>query len=338
MNILINSYCNLNCPYCFANDTMTKQQVQNMSTENFEIVIEWCKKMNQRTLRLIGGEPTICPNFKKFLNMGVEDPFFTDILIFTNLTFEKDVAIAIADAGRRKPIALLPNINEFNLLIPKHRLNILYNLDFLSQNLSSVNEIGINIYRPDMDLSQWEAIVKKFPNIQVLRYSIAIPNNENINKKFTFYEYYHQFQDILLELGRMGARNKLEILCDCNNLPICCFDDDALREMILLGGYSLLGINFGNGPMGNEYCAFPVIDIRPDLSVASCFGLNPKETVYLTNFENPDDLFDWCHRINDVTNYVPRKECLTCPRYIKNGIACSCRCWHTINKGDIKND
>lgn len=338
MNILINSYCNLNCPYCFANDTMSKQEVQNMSVEDFQFVMDWSKRMNQRTLRLIGGEPTICPNFKRFLDMGVEDPFFTDILIFTNLTFDKKIATIIADAGRKKPISLLPNINEFNLLIPKHRLNILYNLDFLSQNLATLGEIGINIYRPDMDLSQWETIIERFPNIKVLRYSIAIPNNESINAQYTFYEYYHQFQDILLELARMAAKHHLEILCDCNNLPICCFDDDAIREMLLLGGYSLFGVNFGSGPLGNEFCAFPVIDIRPDLSIASCFGLNPENKVYLSDFEELDDVIEWCHRVDDVSNYVARKECLTCPRYIKNGISCACRCWHTINKGDIKHD
>ena len=339
MNILINSYCNLKCPYCFANDTMTEKGAQNMSIENFKIAIEWCKKLGEHELRIIGGEPTLAPLFPTFLDMGVQDPWFDSILIFSNLTFDKDIATKIAQVNRIKPIHILPNINEFDLLIPKHRANIMYNFNFLSQNLEGFQEIGINVYRPDMDLSQWEQLIADHPNIHSLRYSIAVPNLKLLSNKFDFYEYYHQFQDILLKISDLGIKYNLNLLCDCNNLPICCFDSDAVVKMLINNGYSLFGTELFNGKTGGaEYCNFPVIDLRPDLTVAACFGIDPKSKVYITDFETPKDLIGWCFANGDRSEYVARKECLSCQRYKKNGISCSCRSCHLIKKEDIIND
>ena len=41
MNILINSYCNLHCPYCFADPTMKETGAANMTVEDFQKVLDW---------------------------------------------------------------------------------------------------------------------------------------------------------------------------------------------------------------------------------------------------------------------------------------------------------
>jgi len=343
MNILINSYCNLNCPYCFANTTMEDKGAQNMSIENFKIAIDWCKKLNQHQMRLIGGEPTLCPNFGAFLDMTVKDPWFDTILIFSNLTFEKEIAQKIAEIDRIVPVHMLPNINEFHLLLPKYKKNILYNISYLSQNLVSFGEIGINIYRPDMDLSQWEQIMRDFPRIRTVRYSIAIPTKQTLNDpSFDYYNYYHQFQPLLLQLNDIAVRYNAALLCDCNNLPLCCFDDWAVKEFIKGSAFDLFACMIDDGYLHRDkgifHCGYPVIDLRPDLTLAGCFGLDPKQRVEIVDFASVEELMDWIYRDGDRSDYIARKECLTCSRYLRTGKSCGCRSCHMIKKEDIIND
>lgn len=342
MNILINSYCNLHCPYCFADPTMEQTGAKNMSIENFRIAMDWCKKLNQHEMRLIGGEPTLAPLFGAFLDMTLQDPWFTQILIFSNLTFDKDIAAKIAETGRHISVVMLPNINEFQLMIPKYRDNILWNINYLSQNLPNFNEIGINIYRKDMDLRQWEEIIKHYKNISAIRYSVAIPPRSTLESPdFDYYEYYHQFQPLLLELNAMASKYNLDLLCDCNNLPLCCFDDWAIAEMMKGSAYDLFGCTVGqkyDKTHGLLNCGYPPIDLRPDLTVAGCFGLDPKRRVEIVDFPDAIALYQWCLEDGDRRDYIARKECLNCIRYKRTGISCGCRGCHMIKKEDVIND
>ena len=68
MNLMINTYCNLNCSYCFADPTMKEVATKNMSLEDFEYALSFLEKVGEKTVRLIGGEPTISPNLELFID------------------------------------------------------------------------------------------------------------------------------------------------------------------------------------------------------------------------------------------------------------------------------
>ena len=333
MNILINGYCNLHCPYCFADPTMQEHDdCQNMSEEDFKTALKYNKIFGSRQLRIIGGEPTLSPNFIKYVEMGVNDPFFDNILIFSNYTFTKEIAQKLVELSQYKQINLLPNINEFELMIPKYRDVIMWNLDYHSTHLPGFNCIGINVYRPDMDLTLWKNLILQYPQISSLRYSIAVPSKQVLENDFDFYEYYHSFQRILLELNQFAAEHDMEVHCDCNNVPPCCYDGEAVKELFK-GSISSM--------MSDRYvCGYPVVDCAPDLSVIPCFGSGSKLGNHkLTEFETEQELID-CF-MNEVKpfddRYIARKECLNCVRYKRTGVSCSCRSCHMVDKEEILN-
>ena len=62
-NIAITNYCNLKCPYCFADD-MIHDDNKNMSLENYVKILRYLIQYNETDIGIIGGEPTLHPQFK----------------------------------------------------------------------------------------------------------------------------------------------------------------------------------------------------------------------------------------------------------------------------------
>ena len=67
MNLMVNNYCNLHCPYCFAQEEMHSKKAMNITIENYEIFLDFLKKNDMDSVRLIGGEPTLHPDLDKLI-------------------------------------------------------------------------------------------------------------------------------------------------------------------------------------------------------------------------------------------------------------------------------
>jgi len=289
----------------------------NITMENFIIYLDFLKHGEEHEVRLIGGEPTLHPDLDKLIDKVIEYGCFDRILIFSNFTFSADTALMFIEKSKKIRIDFLPNINNFNLLIPSHKENILHNLEIITGNLKNVQNIGINLYDPNMDLSQWEDIVARF-NIQHIRWSIVLPNDA-LPEDFDFYAFYHSFQKVLLELVSWRVKYGVDFMCDCNGVPPCCLDDSALVYIMKIDPTFL----------GCMTCEGPVIDLAPNLETRGCFvvGCNATQDQkrYLTDFEYEYQIRDYYQELRALKQGWPtRKECLSCPRFIMNGNSCSC--------------
>lgn len=154
MNILLNTYCNLQCPYCFADPTMKECEVKNISLGDFNYVLNFQKRNNMGEVRLIGGEPTLHPQFKEIINRIINSRCFRRILIFSNFTFSEDIADFLVSKSKEIEIDFLPNINEFHLVGNKMSERIKANLDLMFEKCEKLKCLGINIYNPKMSLKQ----------------------------------------------------------------------------------------------------------------------------------------------------------------------------------------
>ena len=68
-NIAITKYCNLKCPYCFAETMMTEEDKKNIDLNLLKDILEWLKCTPHERIGLIGGEPTLHPQFKEILSI-----------------------------------------------------------------------------------------------------------------------------------------------------------------------------------------------------------------------------------------------------------------------------
>ena len=65
-NIAVLNYCNLKCPYCFADD-MIQEKTKNIDLDDFREMLRFLSKTPDNHVGIIGGEPTLHPNFSDIL-------------------------------------------------------------------------------------------------------------------------------------------------------------------------------------------------------------------------------------------------------------------------------
>ncbi|MDJ0306773.1 radical SAM protein [Dehalobacter sp.] len=299
MNIMLNNYCNLKCSYCFANcDPKNKVDI---SDDNYGYIIDFFKKSAHADLRLLGGEPTLHPNFEKWVNQGIDDPFFRRIQIFTN-------AIALDNALSRSivdnKVSFLINLNGPDVIgehLYKRTIGNVENLvfEYRRKNIEPQVTLGINIFEPDF---QYQYIIEQSKRLKLktIRYSITVPSDNNQKGSL---EHYESFVPGLVDFLDDCHRNGISPHVDCNNPPKCIFSNEQLVNFIY-SGFDLI----------HKGICSPVMDIRPDLSVARCFVFEDYLSVNIKDFNTVQEVSDFFLRKIDSRRYSnpPFKQCSGC--------------------------
>ena len=329
MNLMLNNYCNLHCSYCFAQEEMNSKSAMNVSMEDFCIYLDFLKDNGITDVRFIGGEPTLHPELEQLIDKVISYNCFERILIFTNLTFPLSISKMLVKKDESIHIDLLPNINDLDLILPNLKEKTFANLEYLSQNLESFDRISINIYSPTQDLKKWEDIICRY-NIQSIRWSIVAPNYE-VTEDFDFYNYFHQFQPLLIEMVNWKLKYGISLDSDCANFPFCCLDENIISYIEKIDkGF------FGR----SSVCENIVGDISPDLTTRECFVSTDNNHMKLTDFDSLAQFEVYYHtmRAERFKNKVARQECLNCPTYLTYGRSCCCFGYHVkeITKNERK--
>lgn len=312
MNILLNTYCNLKCSYCFASDTMTHCKDDNMSCENFDYILNFLKNNNITTVKLLGGEPTLHPNFNYFLSKVVNEKFFREMILFSNLTFDDNILETILLVGSTMHLHILPNWNIEN--ISENNYNrMLYNLDKIcTTNPNIIEALGVNLHNPAMDISPIIELVKKYK--LGLRWAISAPN-KTIESTFNLETYGRSFYPLLKHLFSECIENKIYNYNDCNTIPPCVFTDEQFRDLLTMQPDSIIKKNV---------CK-PVIDVQPNLDVIRCFGVSDIYKTNLKIFNKYNDLYDTLvENCNSISDSILFDKCKSCNIYKKNKKSCGC--------------
>ena len=314
MNIMLNSYCNLKCPYCFADNEINLCDDKTMSEENFDECLDFLINNGIKEVRIIGGEPTIHPYFGYFLNKIIDRNFFKHIHIFSNMNFTEEVRDLLILLSERIEISMLPNFNSE--LINKNNFNNAKDNIKLMVKYGLVNTIGVNLYNPNMNLSYFYDLISELKDNHKIdvRWSITVPPH-TLDDNFDFKGYFNSFYNLLIDfftiLNTLGIKNHM----DCNSIPMCAFTKEQIGELV----YRKPDL-FSKPTKCN-----PVIDVNPKLEVFRCFGLSGK---YKTTLHKNKSLNQVRNEIIDNTEHLVElkvlNECKYCELYKINGSSCSC--------------
>lgn len=306
-NIAITKYCNLKCPYCFAAPMMTEEEKKNISLGDFDKIINWIgdSPIDNR-IGIIGGEPTLHPNFIEILTMlnNYCEIYNKESIIFSNGVYLEPYLKYLSPK-----MGVLINVNTPNAMSKEqwekmvHTLDTMYENKMLRGGMNPQATLGCNLCPEIKDYSFFWKIAEKY-QVMRIRVSVTAPID---NKKYLSdkEKYYLEMKEIFLNFCIDARKRNIELIIDCNHIPDCYFSEE---EQLLLKE-----IIFNKEKEYESFCS-PCVDITADFKATSCFGTY-KNLIDCNLFDNCQELYEYFYKKNVLTmqknNTGKCKNCLS---------------------------
>jgi hypothetical protein len=268
MNLIINKVCNRSCSYCFAKrkidtDDCLARSEGDISLENVKIYLDFLERSYNGVCKILGGEPTIHPEFPRILDLALERGF--EVVVFTNGMWNNSVCSYVQALGTPR-ISFVVNVNEprYWSKVESDRQNNCLEV------IGGRGSISFNLFEKDFDLTFSADLIDKHGLRRTLRLGLASPIVGMQNHHIGADDRLHVGTRLLDQLGVLEQRNILG-QPDCGFI-YCMFPEDRWGETVRVFGKGLTSI-----------CQ-PILDVGSDLSVWSCFPLSGVNNVFLSDF------------------------------------------------------
>lgn len=279
-NIMITDICNLNCCYCFANEFVNNDEISHISIDSFEKILDFIETAKgEEQVGLIGGEPTLHPEFNRLLEILNKRDKIRDVVIFTNgICIDRYFEQLL-----NSKIHLLINCNSPKIIGEYSYICIKENIRTLIEKYNMKNRItlGLNIYSAEMDYSYILDLIDEF-SMDHLRLSVVVPNSTDCTESL---EYFSNMKEITFSIICDVLRHNAMPYFDCNKIPVCILSEEEREELLDLSG----DMSISNVISEYSNCS-PVLDILQNETCVRCFGLSDYLKVDINGFETIDDL------------------------------------------------
>lgn len=308
-HIMLTKACNLNCPYCFANEFVNKESCF-ITMDNFRKAKEFLLTGSDQ-IGLIGGEPLVHDSILDIMQDIIDDCRVRNCTIYTNgINLDK-----IAYKFTNEKFTTLVNVNSINIMGETRYNKMIDNLELLHNQFSVGHRIslGYNIHGTDFDYQYIIDLCKRFKK-NSLRISICVPNDEE-HKNLNSLEWFRMVRPRLFEFFQALYDNKIMPRYDCNYLPICVPTKED-RELLLK--FYEVSQKYGIETNLLSTCSTcePVIDILPDLTAVRCFGMSDHLKANIENFADIRQLNNYF--MTEIDSYkfitIANEECSQCPK------------------------
>lgn len=317
MNILFTNFCNKNCPYCFAKNKLAfnkKAPPSYLDLKDLKVIINFMKKSNQTMVGIIGGEPTLHPDFKEAFRMLIKAGFF--VRIFSNGIINKHT-LSFLNEIRQNSWEMTLNINSPETYTPKETYALIKTMKTIKNKI----QLGITIYNLNFNADFLIDFIKKYNLDKVIRLGIANPlfgqNNRYINIKD-----HSKITPKLIKFAKKCDKEDILLKFDCG-FTLCSFTEKEIGQLF-----------YYNASFTASICR-PVIDIGTDLSVWGCFITSNLWNKKLAEFINLDEIYKfYINKFTAIRMIGTTKKCLQC-KYFKR-MQCGGGCLgHTLKSFNI---
>lgn len=273
-NIALSNVCNLACPYCFAATTMNRTDKQPgnrfISLDDFAQRLDFLERSGIGQARLIGGEPTLHPQFADLVALARGRGF--NIMLFSNGLMPSRALDCLTSLSPEVCLVLL-NMNathshgQLNQTEVERRRTTL-------QRLGPRALLGFNIYQPNFSLDELFGLIRPYQCQPAIRLGLAQPilGGEN---EFLPPKQYPLVGDKIAMLAPHAAAQGITLEFDCGFVR-CMFSDTAWQ--ILQESQAKMGLHCN-----------PILDISLDGQVIHCFPLTGRvQTALRPQADAPD--------------------------------------------------
>lgn len=301
-NVLLTQRCVRSCPYCFARKHMSDSAPDDLlSWEDLIYLADFFKAGGERVFSLLGGEPTLHPDFVDMTAYLLEREL--DVRVFTSGILDDRKLVELVTLAREVPrqrLSFVCNLND-----PEKTRSSLAEVESVKRFLRELGERiipGFNIYRTDFSLEFLFRYINEFGLQRDVRLGLThpIPGKRNL---------FIALGDIdaiiarLFEHAPLFERMRVRAGLDCG-FPMCRFTDEQLGWL-----YRQMGPRNGFG------CG-PVIDVGPDMSIWPCFPLSSYQKRSIFDFNSLQEIHEFYERFHrDVRIEAGGifEECDMCP-------------------------
>jgi sulfatase maturation enzyme AslB (radical SAM superfamily) len=310
---MINEVCNLKCPYCFANEFVNVKQTDhlthnNITLENFDKAVKFALTEENPRIGIIGGEPTLHPQFKEIMERLICDDSITDVVVFTNATYIEKYFKLLT----HKKIFMLINCNSPSDMGQAQFDKMVENLDTAINEYYMKDKItlGINMYKPGFEYDYILKLLDKY-GLAHVRTSITVPNTED-KKEFDVLEYFRSMKESVFKFFRELEKRGIMPTYDCNYMPTCVPTQEEMKWLEKF--WDLEDKSKRRCNITDCSKCSPVIDILPDLNAVRCFGMSREHKVPISKFGNIAELRDYYLNYFDsfAYNIYSSEKCKTC--------------------------
>lgn len=258
-NILINNFCNLRCSYCFAEDII-QQNKYAITKEQLEKILSYFQYEGCQ-LALIGGEPTIHPQFLDIYKQYMEhiNQYRGMSKIFTNATNLEPYLSEI-----QNETAILINVNRDD---EEAYQKLVRCFDKIKSMGKENVTLGINISPDRTNYSFFWDLVEKYKEKNV-RFSVVTPGGCLTKYLADKEAYYEKMKPIFLDFCKKAIELEVKANPDCAQIPTCYFTEEELKTVQ------------SASPMYMDRKCKMVGDIEPDGTTSWCFGSGMKYNLF----------------------------------------------------------
>ena len=272
-NILLTEKCVRACPYCFAKEYLKESKENLLSWENLIYIADLLESSNEKHLSLLGGEPTLHPNFIDFVLYLQQRKFHVNVFT-SGIMSQKQ----------------LESAQKYLLKIPEESLAFVCNynhpdssteaelkqINSFFKTFSKYISLSFNLYQKDFDFKFLVDAIHKFGLKKHIRLGLAQPIPGQKNECLTLEELRDMAKRLSAQLA-MLEENRITLGFDCG-MPLCIFSNEDIGRLFKMNKGRVM------------FSCGPAFDIGPDMQTWSCFPLSNYERKSLYDFDNIEEI------------------------------------------------
>jgi radical SAM protein with 4Fe4S-binding SPASM domain len=262
-----------------------------MSAGTFGEALDFLERSGMAQARLLGGEPTLHPEFGAFIHMAARRGL--DLLLFSN-GLMPEPALRTLEEIPADQVHILINVTDAGTT--DYGLSTRQREVF--SRLGDRIMLGFNIYSPAADFYFLLDVIRKFDLFPNLRLGIAHPCINRANQHL-HPRHYNGMGDKIIKFALRTREAGIKLELDCGFVP-CMFSEEGLK--ILRDTVTEIG----------RRCS-PILDMLPDGRVVPCYPLSALCSIKVSQSDNAKMLRgEFERRLSPYRQIGIFRECSSC--------------------------